>query len=267
MNRHRIPALLLIVFACAVAGAQATKHVVAKGETLYSIARHYGVSVDSIISANGIKDASKILPGLSLIIPGTLATRSYIVQKGDTLYSIARAHGMSVDELKSINTMTGSTIVPGQSLLVRTPDAAPSPPVSVAPSTKPVPEPQAPKASASAVSAGMWPVSGELSRIQGKLAGAAIATKPGVSISAVRAGTVISAGPFRSFGNMAFVQASDGLVYVYGGAATLRVRVGDVVRKGSVLGLAEADGDGKASVYFFVFRGGDSMDPEKAPRD
>ncbi|HOX92389.1 MAG TPA: peptidoglycan DD-metalloendopeptidase family protein [Spirochaetales bacterium] len=117
------------------------------------------------------------------------------------------------------------------------------------------------------MSAGMWPVSGELSRIQGKLAGAAIATKPGVSISAVRAGTVISAGPFRSFGNMAFVQASDGLVYVYGGAATLRVRVGDVVRKGSVLGLAEADGDGKASVYFFVFRGGDSMDPEKAPRD
>jgi septal ring factor EnvC (AmiA/AmiB activator) len=63
------------------------------------------------------------------------------------------------------------------------------------------------------------------------------------------------------------VQAGDGLIYVYGGAGELAVSIGDSLRKGSLVGKAEADGDGKATVYFFVFRGADSLDPRSIPRD
>jgi murein DD-endopeptidase MepM/ murein hydrolase activator NlpD len=46
-------------------------HVVAPGETIYAIARHYGVSVDAIVMANHISDFSAIEIGTRLVIPGT----------------------------------------------------------------------------------------------------------------------------------------------------------------------------------------------------
>ena len=46
-------------------------HVVARGETIYEIARHYGVSVDAIVIANRITDFSEIEVGTRLTIPGT----------------------------------------------------------------------------------------------------------------------------------------------------------------------------------------------------
>ncbi len=45
-------------------------HVVAPGETIYRIARHYGVSVDAIVSANRIVDFSAVEIGTRLVIPG-----------------------------------------------------------------------------------------------------------------------------------------------------------------------------------------------------
>ncbi|MEZ4699865.1 MAG: LysM peptidoglycan-binding domain-containing protein [Rhodothermales bacterium] len=54
-------------------------------------------------------------------------TTSYTVKKGDTLYSIARAHEMSVDELRSMNGLQNNTIYSGQSLKVRTPLTGPRP--------------------------------------------------------------------------------------------------------------------------------------------
>jgi len=97
------------------------------------------------------------------------------------------------------------------------------------------------------------------------LKGVAIASGGASGIQAIRAGTVISAGPFRGFGQVAFVQAADGLVYVYGGAADLSVRVGDAVRKGSIIGRTAAEKD--SSAYFFVFKGADTIDPDSVPRD
>jgi septal ring factor EnvC (AmiA/AmiB activator) len=82
---------------------------------------------------------------------------------------------------------------------------------------------------------------------------------------AIRSGTVISAGPFRGFGLVAFVQSSDGLVYVYGGAASLSVKTGESVRKGSTIGKVGTDGE--TAAYFFTFKGADTIDPGTAPRD
>ena len=45
------------------------EHVVARGETLYAIARHYDVSVDAIVAANRITDFSAIEVGTRLLIP------------------------------------------------------------------------------------------------------------------------------------------------------------------------------------------------------
>lgn len=49
----------------------AVVHIVAPGETIYAIARHYGVSVDAIVMANRITDFSSVEIGTRLVIPGT----------------------------------------------------------------------------------------------------------------------------------------------------------------------------------------------------
>ncbi|HAE21180.1 MAG TPA: M23 family peptidase [Spirochaetaceae bacterium] len=260
--------LCLIGLASALA-ADPLSYTVQKGDTLYSIARQHGVSVDALSSLNGIKDPTKVLPGTRLLIPGTAQPSVHVVKKGDTLYGIARQYSVTVAALQSANKLSGSTIKEGQRLII--PGGASA--AAATPGTSGVTVPSGPTVSPplnktySIAVPGLWPAGGELSYLQGKLKGASIGVKPGDSISAIRAGTVVSAGPFRSFGKVAFVQASDGLIYVYGGAGDLLVSPGDSVRKGSLLGKAEADGDGKATVYFFVFKGADSLDPRSIPRD
>ena len=243
-----------------VASSGARSHTVQKGETLYAIARRYDVSVDALMSLNGIADAGRLFVGMKLTIPGGSGAGSglleYVVKKGDTLYGIAKAHGVSVADIVKASGMSTTTIRIGQTL--RIPggsSAAPGVAVTPAPAAKPSP----------AASGLSWPASGSVSYMQGKLKGVSIASEPASTITAVRSGTVISAGPFRGFGLVAYVQSTDNMIYVYGGASTLSVKLGDPVRKGSLIGKLSSEGE--ASAYFFVFDGVDTIDPALAPRD
>jgi len=102
-------------------------YVVQRGDTLYSIARRFGVSVDAIIQLNNIARPSFIWVGQRLIIPrGTGVTPTppahpavYIVQRGDTLYSIARRFGTTVQALAVLNHIANpSLIFAGQRLII-----------------------------------------------------------------------------------------------------------------------------------------------------
>lgn len=269
---------MTLMVATRAAAADPLTHTVQKGETLYAIARRYDIAVDELIEANAIPDPSRLAVGMRLTIPGqaaapvasTTGTIEYIVKKGDTLYGIAKAYGVSVEAILKASSIATTTIKPGQKLKI--PMAAAAPGTMDAASPPPggsglgtvavVPRP----AAGSAVSSTrIWPAKGQIAYLQGKLKGVAIATEPAVSIQTIRSGTVISAGPFRGFGQVAFVQASDGLVYVYGGASVLSVRVGDVVRTGTSIGTVASEPN--PSVYFFVFKGADTVDPDTVPRD
>ena len=110
-------------------------YTVHEGDTVYDIAEHYGVSMDAILSQNGLSATDHIMQGQVLQIPsaGTTATTtsttsattmatstvssSYTVQSGDTLTSIASAYGRTADDLAAINGITGN-IYPGQTLSV-----------------------------------------------------------------------------------------------------------------------------------------------------
>jgi len=65
-----VAVVLLSLILPAAAYAADGVHVVRRGETLYSIARRYGVSVQAIASANGIRNPSRIYTGQRLRIPG-----------------------------------------------------------------------------------------------------------------------------------------------------------------------------------------------------
>ncbi|MEA3459079.1 MAG: LysM peptidoglycan-binding domain-containing protein [Chloroflexota bacterium] len=76
------------------------------GDTLSRIAKRFGTTVDAIASANGLADPNYIRAGQTLFIPGVSPPPSpgtYIVQPGDTLYSIAKRYGTTVAAICQAN--------------------------------------------------------------------------------------------------------------------------------------------------------------------
>lgn len=102
-------------------------YVVKKGDTLWSIARNYGLTVDKLKSLNNLTN-NNLTIGDSLIVKDSSGNsdnsssvdnnKYYIVKKGDSLYSIARRNNMTVDELKSLNNLTSNILSIGQKLII-----------------------------------------------------------------------------------------------------------------------------------------------------
>jgi murein DD-endopeptidase MepM/ murein hydrolase activator NlpD len=293
---------LPIVFLClsllclsSLAAAQPVYHVLAKGETIYAVARAYKISPDAILKANGITDPKRLKVGQRLAIP-----RVHVVLKGETLFSIARSYSISVEALEAANDFSAkSVIVVGQCLILppetsaggKSDDANPLvlAPVSPPPEKDPIKAPASPvaeggkqsvspnpgpafpplvKTSSRAVSTKLvWPCHGEARYLDGKIEGIVILTERGVAAQAISSGRVVSAGPYRGFGQVVFVESKNGYIYVYGGNESIGVKVGDAVSTGQELGKVGYDAkEGRAVAYFFVFRNGESLDPANAPR-
>lgn len=98
-------------------------YIVKKGDTLYSIANKFSTTVSSLKQLNDLQD-NILQIGQQLIIstPENNLNNTYTVQKGDTLYSIASAYGISVQELKELNYLTTNNLYIGQILNVPSQD-------------------------------------------------------------------------------------------------------------------------------------------------
>ncbi len=106
-------------------------YIVRKGDTLYGIARNFGISIRELMDLNGMDNNTKLSIGQKIKLPGKLvdvemvADKSagrkvsiYTVQPGDSLYKIARAHSMTVNEIKTLNEVSSDRIYVGQTLQV-----------------------------------------------------------------------------------------------------------------------------------------------------
>jgi LysM repeat protein len=137
-------------------------HRVAAKETMFSIARHYNVSVDDIKAWNNLKDGSlsvgqeilirqQVSTPPAVVAPASVpsAAKTHTVGPKETLFSIARMYSMSVTQLKEWNNITTDELKIGQVLSVAapTPGSTPAVPVIAAtpaitqvPSTSPSPD-------------------------------------------------------------------------------------------------------------------------------
>ena len=100
-------------------------YVVKSGDTLWSIAKKYGVSVDELKEKNNLTSNALSINQVLLIptvleeVPEEETGEYYTVVSGDTLYSIANKYGLTVDELKSLNNLSSNLLSVGQRLLVK----------------------------------------------------------------------------------------------------------------------------------------------------
>jgi membrane-bound lytic murein transglycosylase D len=101
------------------------QHTVSSGETLYGIAKKYNVSVLDLTAWNNLSLEQGIKPGQVLRISapeGTTQPASgffmYEVKPTDTLYSVARQHGVTIKQLLEWNNKSDFTISAGDKLKI-----------------------------------------------------------------------------------------------------------------------------------------------------
>jgi len=94
-------------------------YIVQRGDTLWNISKKFDVPIDEIKRLNSL-NSNLLFVGQTLKLPSYETTTdtniTYIVQKGDTLYSIAAKNDISVNELKTYNNLTSDNLSIGQEL-------------------------------------------------------------------------------------------------------------------------------------------------------
>ena len=300
-----------------------TSYKVEKGDTLYSISRKYQITVAELRAANNLSENDIIKIGQKLIIPtadiSTAAallsdntkkenpeknpadkasadkekalensTTVYVVQKGDTLYAIARKCGLTVAELVSLNNMDTSTVIKvGQKLKIKATQTL----AQANPNTNPTPIP-APATNSNdskkeaakedktpdtrtygititSDSSTIWPVkSPKVTTVKGKASGVQLSAQKNEAVTCIREGTVMYVGVYRGFGQVVFVQSKTGIIYAYAGLGSVSVRKSEYLNFGSEIGTAGIDPISKnPQITFIVFQNGQPIDPAKAPRN
>jgi len=245
------------------------KYVVQAGDTVSSIARYFGISINTILWANNLTAYSLIRPGDSLtILPysGIL----YTVKSGDTLSRIASLYSVEVDKIASVNSL-GNNLKAGQKIIL--PGASrPTPAPVVAKTTTSYTGIsairdliQAPAAKTTGDKMA-WPTVG--SRItqyfSWRHTGVDIANKIGTPLYAADDGVVeIAAGGYNGgYGNTILINHGGGIKTRYGHASKLFVEVGDQVKKGDNIAAMGSTGRSTGShLHFEVLVNGVRKNP------
>jgi len=91
---------------------------VKSGDTLYSIANNYGITINELKAINDLT-SNNLAVGQILNVPSGLSlVNTYTVSSGDTLYSIAKKFDMTVPQLKEANNLITNMLSVGQKLII-----------------------------------------------------------------------------------------------------------------------------------------------------
>lgn len=280
-----------------------SKYKVQKGDTLYSISKKFQITVQELRAANNLSENDVLKADTVLIIPSAditnavsltsdtknqkvdknIKTSVHVVQKGETLYRIAKNNNMTVSELLLLNNLDSNSVIKvGQKLKVREAvkidsTANISKKSNNENSSKsvttqelsPAPDTRTYGTTLNADSSTVWPIKNpKITYVKGKVSGVQLVGQKNETVKCIMAGTVMYVGIYRGFGQVLFVQSKTGLIYAYTGLGSIDVKKGEYVVSGDKLGTVGIDSiSNKNQITFMVFQNGQPIDPAKAPRN
>ncbi|MDD4027274.1 MAG: peptidoglycan DD-metalloendopeptidase family protein [Candidatus Shapirobacteria bacterium] len=246
---------------------EVTEYRVAEGDTVSSIAQKFGVTIDTIMWENNLKSVDAIKVGQILRILPVTGVR-YKVKRGETIYSIAKAHQVDAQNIIDypFNTFSNDetfALSAGQDLMI--PEGIK--PKEIILDTK--------KYAARTVAAipgvvgegnFMWPTSGTISqRYSWYHRAVDVANRSNPTIVAAQGGTVTSAGwNGGGYGNYVVINHGNGYSTLYAHMLnnSVVVKAGQVVKQGQKLGTMGSTGRSTGTHLHFEIKGpSGNMDP------
>ena len=230
-------------------------HTIASGESLYTIARRYEVTTQSLVQANNLESPDKIAVGQKVIIPGRadlLGTKAPTTTVASASPAAVPAPAQQTLPTAAPNTLQASTAP------AATPAPAAATPVQVAsvPAAEPV---------MSGSDKFRWPVSGRLlvDFAASKGTGINIEASEGASVKAAENGTVIYVGSgVEGYGNLILIRHPNGYVSAYAHLGSMNVAKGANVSRGDTIGAAGKTGSvTKPQLHFELRKGATPVDP------
>ncbi len=247
---------------------------VQKGDTLYSIAKRYDMSISELIELNGIDSPDQLYVGQVL---KTSSSKYYTVKRGDTLASIARKYGTTYQDLAQKNNIkppyalnVGQKIaLSGKaetSLITQTSTAKTK---TASKSTTKTSSAGSSYVSAKRAAKFAWPVSGKVISSFGttgkgrKNDGINISAPLGTSVKAGDKGVVAYAGNgLKGFGNLILIKHSDGYITAYAHNDKILVKKGQSVVKGEKIAtVGKTGGVNTPQLHFEVRAGKKAVNP------
>jgi lipoprotein NlpD len=214
-----------------------------------------------------------LITGCAGLPPIYNSAGTYVVRKGDTLYSIAFRYGLDYKSLARINGIRPPYVIyTSQAIRLRGSAKMPSKdsgPVATKPASKPTQKvsktPQAPSAP---VAGWRWPVTGEIisrfSLVQPVNKGVDIAGRKGDPVRAAADGVVVYAGGnLRGYGQLVIVKHNDNLLSAYGNNEKLLVKEGEKVKAGKSIAQVGITAANVEMLHFEIRRDGKPVDPLK----
>ena len=253
---------------------------VAKGDTLYSISRSYGIPLKDLINANRLSPPYTLYVGQTLHLP---RKQYHIVKRGESLYSISRDYNVDITTLSKINNLStpyalhvGQKLqlpasVSAKSATYATPHKQTNSGIQTAKNniykSAPVQDSYTPPANRKTKFD--WPVKGRIISGFGNLGsgrkndGINVKADLGTTVKAADAGTIAYAGnELKGFGNLILIKHNDGWITAYAHNDKLFVTKGQKVKRGEKIASVGSSGSVTTpQLHFEVRQGKKAVNP------
>lgn len=258
----------------ATSTAKSGSYIVQSGDTLFSVSRKTGASVDSLKSANGLSNGA-IRVGQSLIVPGGHGNASPTSQNSTVVASAATSSSQTLNAPKTTTSVqpAAQNVAPAKTVEAEPAKTVAEPAVAKGGDTTIQQAEQvavvAPQATG--ISKMRWPAQGRILSSYGQKEGTStndgidIMVPEGSSVKAAENGVVIYAGDgLKEFGNTVLIRHEDNIVTVYGHNSKILVQRGQKVRRGDEIAKSGMSGNASTPrVHFEVRKNSSPVNPVK----